>query len=36
MSWNSIKNAGSEYNPLKYLEEAKENNTDLLKFFPKI
>ena len=36
MSWNSIQNAGSDYNPLKYLEQAKENNTDLVNFFPKV
>ena len=36
MSWSSIQDAGNEYNPLKYLEEAKENNTDLVNFFPKI
>ena len=36
MSWTSIQDAGNEYNPLKYLEEAKENNTDLVGFFPKI
>lgn len=36
MSWESIQNAGNDYNPLKYLEQAKENNTDLLNFFPKV
>ena len=36
MSWNSIQDAGSDYNPLKYLEQAKENNTDLIQFFPKM
>ena len=36
MSWNSIQDAGSDYNPLKYLEQAKESNTDLVGFFPKI
>ena len=36
MSWNSIQDAGSDYNPLKYLEQAKENNTDLVSFFPKV
>ena len=36
MSWNSIQDAGSDYNPLKYLEQAKETNTDLVNFFPKV
>lgn len=36
LSWDSIQNAGSDYNPLKYLEEAKEKNTDLSSFFPKV
>ena len=36
MSWNSIQAAGSDYNPLKYLEQAKESNTDLVNFFPKV
>ena len=36
MSWNSIQDAGSDYNPLKYLEQAKESNTDLVNFFPKV
>ena len=34
-SWDSIKNADSEYNPLKYLEEAKDKGIDLKDFFPK-
>ena len=36
MSWNSIQDAKSDYNPLKYLEQAKESNTDLVSFFPKL
>ncbi len=36
LSWDSIQNAGADYNPLKYLEEAKVKNTDLLSFFPKV
>ena len=34
-SWNTIKNDKSNYNPLKYLDQAKEDNIDLKKFFPK-
>ncbi|MBT6325385.1 MAG: NAD(P)-dependent oxidoreductase [Bdellovibrionales bacterium] len=34
-SWNTIKNDKSNYNPLKYLDQAKENKVDLKKFFPK-
>lgn len=34
-SWDSIKNAGTSYNPLKYLNEAKDNNIDLKDFFPR-
>jgi nucleoside-diphosphate-sugar epimerase len=34
-SWRSIKNADSEYNPLKYLDEAKDKGIDLKDFFPK-
>ena len=33
-SWVSIKNASSEYNPLKYLEEAKRKNMSLEEYFP--
>jgi len=36
MSWNSIQDAGSDYNPLKYLQEAKKNKTNLVDFFPKV
>ena len=36
MSWDSIQESGSDYNPLKYLEEAKESNTNLVNFFPKV
>lgn len=34
-SWNTIKNDESNYNPLKYLNQAKENKVNLKKFFPK-
>lgn len=34
-SWRSIKNASTEYNPLKYLEEAKDKNMSLEEYFPK-
>jgi len=34
-SWKNIKNDVSQYNPLKYLNEAKENNISLKDFFPK-
>jgi hypothetical protein len=34
-SWENIKNDDSRYNPLKYLDEAKENNISLKDFFPK-
>ena len=33
--WDAINNDKSKYNPLKYLEEAKDKNLDLLDFFPK-
>jgi UDP-glucose 4-epimerase len=33
-SWHSIKNSGPDYNPLKYLEEAKQKNMNLEEFFP--
>jgi dTDP-glucose 4,6-dehydratase len=33
-SWQSIKNSGEEYNPLKYLEEAKEKDFDLKVHYP--
>ncbi len=36
MSWNSIQDASTDYNPLKYLEQAKENKTNLVDFFPKV
>jgi nucleoside-diphosphate-sugar epimerase len=36
MSWESIISAEENYNPLKYLEQAKKENKDLLKYFPKI
>ena len=35
-SWISIASTNSDYNPLKYLDEAKELGIDLLKHFPKI
>jgi hypothetical protein len=34
-SWNEINSNKSGFNPLKYLEEAKEKDIDLTKFFPK-
>ena len=35
-AWNEIKNANDEeYNPLKHLDEAKQRDIDLTKFFPK-
>jgi len=34
-SWESIKNSGEDYNPLKYLNQANEKGVDLKKFFPK-
>ena len=34
-SWESIKNTDDNYNPLKYLNEAKQKNIDLTRFFPK-
>jgi dTDP-glucose 4,6-dehydratase len=33
--WNEINSNKSGFNPLKYLEEAKEKDIDLTKFFPK-
>ena len=36
MSWESIMSSEENYNPLKYLEQAKKENKDLLKYFPKI
>lgn len=33
-SWDSIKNSGQEYNPLKYLNEAKDKNINLKDYFP--
>ena len=33
--WDNILNDHSDYNPLKFLEEAGEKNIDLLSFFPK-
>ena len=37
-SWNSIKNEdeSGNYNPLKYLEEAKEKDLNLKNYFPKL
>ena len=35
MSWKSIQSSSDDYNPLKYLEQAKESNIDLKDFFPK-
>ena len=35
MSIDSIMNDNGEYNPLKYLQEAKNSNVDLTKHFPK-
>lgn len=34
-AWSSIKDADTSYNPLKYLNEAKDQNVDLKSFFPK-
>lgn len=34
-SWDSIKNAGKEYNPLVHLDDAKNKDIDLKEFFPK-
>ena len=34
-AWESIKNSNDSYNPLKYLEEAKQKSIDLTTFFPK-
>jgi len=34
-SWSSIKNASEQYNPLRYLNEAKEKDIDLKLHFPK-
>ena len=34
-SWQSIKNADKSYNPLKYLDQAKDKDIDLKQFFPK-
>ena len=33
-SWYSIKNSGPDYNPLRYLEEAKQKNMNLEEYFP--
>jgi hypothetical protein len=33
-SWESIKNSSTSYNPLKHLNQAKENQVDLKDFFP--
>jgi nucleoside-diphosphate-sugar epimerase len=35
-SWLSISSSSSDYNPLKYLNEAKRLGVDLIKHFPKI
>ena len=35
-SWISIASTSSDYNPLKYLEEAKNTGIDLLSYFPKV
>jgi dTDP-glucose 4,6-dehydratase len=35
MSWDSIESAKSSYNPLKYLNQAKDSNINLKEFFPK-
>jgi len=35
ISWKSIQNSSDDYNPLKYLEQAKESNINLKNFFPK-
>ena len=34
-SWQSIKDADKSYNPLKYLDQAKDRDIDLKQFFPK-
>lgn len=34
-SWQSIKDADESYNPLKFLNQAKEQEIDLKQFFPK-
>lgn len=34
-SWQSIQESCDDYNPLKYLDQAKNNNIDLKEFFPK-
>ena len=34
-SWQSIKDANSSFNPLKYLNQAEDQNIDLKQFFPK-
>ena len=34
-SWKSIKDANKSYNPLKYLDQAKDKDIDLKQFFPK-
>ena len=34
-SWQSIKDANESYNPLKYLDQAKDRDIDLKQFFPK-
>lgn len=33
--WDAINNDSSQYNPLRFLEEAQDKNLDLLDFFPK-
>ena len=34
-SWESIKDSGEKYNPLKYLNQADKEGVDLKQFFPK-
>ena len=34
-SWQSIKDADKSYNPLKYLDQARDKDIDLKQFFPK-
>ena len=34
-SWQSIKDANESYNPLKFLDQAKDKDIDLKQFFPK-
>tara|TARA_B100000963_G_scaffold361211_1_gene395527 strand:- start:2489 stop:3472 length:984 start_codon:yes stop_codon:yes gene_type:complete len=34
-SWKSIKDSSSNYNPLRHLNQAKDQNIDLKQFFPK-